>query len=245
MISEHFSIWNLINNEPMHKIEKIILTASGGPFLNTSVKKIKNINPKYALSHPNWKMGKKISIDSSNMMNKVFEYIEAKKIFNLDRKELDILVHPSSYVHAIVYFKGGIIKLLAHEAKMTIPISSALGVDDFSSKNSFDLSLKKLNSMKFLVPNKFKFPLLSLIDQLPTNTSYFETILITLNDSLVKKYLDKKINYISIQQNLLRLIKKPFFRKYYKLKPKSIYDIKKMISITKSYLNTNINYYND
>ena len=86
---------------------------------------------------------------------------------------------------------------------------------------------------------------MSLIDLLPTNTSYFETILITLNDSLVAKYLDKKINYISIQQNLLKLIKKPFFRKYYKLKPKSIYDIKKMISITKSYLNKNINYYND
>ena len=85
---------------------------------------------------------------------------------------------------------------------------------------------------------------MSLIDLLPKNTSYFETILITLNDSLVKEYLDKKINYISIQQNLLKLVKKPFFIKYYKLKPKSIYDIKKMISITNTYLNLNLKYYN-
>ena len=81
--SEHFSIWNLIKNENINDVEKIVLTASGGPFLNLSNSKISNIHPKFALKHPNWKMGKKISIDSSTMMNKIFEFIEAKVVFNV------------------------------------------------------------------------------------------------------------------------------------------------------------------
>ena len=80
------------------------------------------------LKHPNWKMGKKISIDSSTMMNKIFEFIEAKKIFNLKKKKLSIIIHPSSFIHAIVFFKGNLIKFLAHETNMTIPISNALGI---------------------------------------------------------------------------------------------------------------------
>ena len=87
--------------------------------------------------------------------------------------------------------------------------------------------------MKFILPNIKKFPLISLIDKIPDNDSYFETILISLNDILVDKYLNGEINYISIQKNLLKLIEKPLFKKYYKLKPKNIYDIKKMILITK------------
>ena len=106
-------------------IEQVILTASGGPFLNKPVKIINNAKPHLALKHQIGKW-KKISIDSSTMMNKIFEYIEAKKIFNLKKKQLSILIHPSSFVHAIIFYKGGLIKLLAHEAKMTIPISNAL-----------------------------------------------------------------------------------------------------------------------
>ena len=86
--SEHFSIWSLIKNENKKNIKKIYLTASGGPFLNKKLKNIKNIKPKFALKHPNWKMGKKISIDSATMMNKIFEVIEATKIFNLKIKKI-------------------------------------------------------------------------------------------------------------------------------------------------------------
>ena len=89
-------------------------------------KKLLNIKPKYALKHPSWKMGKKISIDSSTMMNKIFEYLEAKKIFKLKQNNIKILIHPDSYIHAIVYFKNGLIKFLAHIPKMIIPISCAL-----------------------------------------------------------------------------------------------------------------------
>ena len=127
--SEHFSIWKLIKNEPNEDIEKIILTASGGPFLNKSIRQLPNISPKKALKHPNWKMGKKITIDSATMMNKVFEFIEAKKIFNIKKQNLSILVHPSSFIHAIVFFKGNLIKFLGHETNMIIPISNALGIN--------------------------------------------------------------------------------------------------------------------
>ena len=99
--------------------------------------------------------------------------------------------------------------------------------------------------MKFLHPKVKQFPIISLIKKIPDEISYFETILISLNDSLVNKYLNNEINYISIQRNIINLIERPFFKKYYKLKPKNIYDIKNMISITKNYLNLNFKYYYD
>ena len=241
--SEHYSIWELIKHDNKNDIDKIVLTASGGPFLNRSKKNLINIKPKFALKHPNWKMGKKISIDSSNMMNKILEYIEAKKIFNLKKKDISILIHPSSFVHAIIFYKGGLIKFLAHETKMTIPISNALNSKISNKKNLINKNLNNLNNVKFIIPDKKKFPLIDIIQLIPEKTSYFETILITLNDTLVEKYLNGKINYISIQRNLLKLIKTTYFSKFYKLKPKNIYDIKNMIYLTKTYLEKRIKYY--
>ena len=209
------------------------------------VKKLKNVDPRLALKHPNWKMGKKISIDSSTMMNKVLEFIEAKKIFNVKKKQISIIIHPSSYIHAIVYFKSDIIKLLAHDTKMSIPISNALGITKTKFKNDYFLDLKNFNNLNFSVPSNKQFPLLSLIDLLPDETSYFETILISINDILVSKFLDGSINYLSLKKNLMNLIKSPYFKKYYKLKPKNIYDIKNMIDITKKYLELNLKYYNE
>ena len=241
--SEHFSIWKLIKNEPKSSIDRVILTASGGPFLTKPKKNLSNIDPNDALRHPTWKMGKKISIDSSTMMNKIFEYIEAIKIFDLKKEDISILIHPSSFIHAIVFFKHNIIKFLAHETSMTIPITNALQINKTDRQNINRNLLKNFNEIKFLIPEKKKFPLISIIDLIPQNSSYFETILITINDNLVYKYLNGQINYKSIQMNILRLINKPYFRRYYKLKPKSIYDIKKMIIITKKYLEGNIKFY--
>ena len=108
MNSEHFSIWSVIKDYDRSGIDKIFLTASGGPFLN---KKIKiNTKIKDAINHPNWKMGKKISVDSATLMNKIFEIIEARKIFDIELKKFDILIHPKSYIHAIVKLKNGLIK---------------------------------------------------------------------------------------------------------------------------------------
>ena len=177
------------------------------------------------------------------MMNKIFEFIEAKKIFNLKKNQLSILIHPSSFVHSIVFFKGHIIKLLAHETSMSIPISNALDIYNDYDLKSYNKNIKDLNNLKFEIPNNKQFPLLSILNHLPQKCSYFETILITINDYLVEKYLNNEINYISIHHNLLRLIKSPFLLKYYKLKPKNIYDIKKVINITKYYIKNKIKFY--
>ena len=237
--SEHFSINELIKSDTKNYINKIVLTASGGPFLNKNIN-LSNISPEIALKHPNWKMGKKISIDSSNLMNKIFEFLEAKKIFNLRNKKIDILIHPSSYIHAIVFFKTNLIKFLAHDAKMTIPISNALGIENKFNKKIVTKNFLEMNNINFQKPNLKKFPLLEILKLIPENYSYFETILVTLNDELVSKYLSGDINYLSIQKNLLKLIKNPYFKSYYKLKPKNIYDIKNMIDLTKNYLNDNL-----
>ena len=241
--SEHFSIWKLIANEKKETIDKIVLTASGGPFLNKSKKKIINIKPSVAMKHPNWKMGKKISIDSSTMMNKVFEFIEAKKIFNLKKDKISILIHPSSYIHAIVYFNGDIIKFLAHEAKMTIPISNALGVKNKKINKITHRNIKKYNNLNFSIPKLNDFPLLKILKLIPEKESYFEIILTTLNDNLVNKYLNGKINYVSIQKNLLYFIKCTFFKKFFRLKPLNISDVKSMIKKTNDYLDKNIKLY--
>ena len=235
--SEHFSIWTLLKNQNIKNVEKIYLTASGGPFLKKKLSQIKNIKPKYALKHPNWSMGKKISIDSATMMNKIFEVIEAVKIFKLDIKNFEILIHPRSLIHAIVDFKIGITKFLAHDTTMVIPIINSLYPK--KQKNNFinkKFNFTNLNGLNFIKPDIKNFPLLSIIKKNYIN-SYYETILITINDELVKKYLNNEISYISIHKILLKLIKNPYFIKFYRSSPKNINDIKIMVKITKGYLN--------
>ncbi len=238
--SEHFSIWSLIKSENKNNVKKIYLTASGGPFLNKKLIDIKNIKPKEALKHPNWKMGKKISIDSATMMNKIFEVIEAKKIFNLNIKHFEILIHPRSYVHAIIHFKSGLTKLLAHDTTMEIPIINFLYSknDNFTYNNNFNYS--NLNGINFAKPKTKNFPLLKLINNNFNNT-YFEIILVTINDELVNSYLNNSISYYSIHKLLFKLLKKPYFTKYYNASPKNINEIKFMVDKVKKYICKNIN----
>ncbi len=222
--SEHFSIFKLIDNQSNQLIKKIIITASGGPFLK---KKINNkIKISDALNHPNWKMGKKITVDSSTLMNKVFEVIEAQKIFNIKLNKIKILVNPNSYIHAIIIFKNGTIKFLAHENKMEIPIFNSIYNDNkYFNYNTADLNLPKINNLSLSEPNHKKFKSLNLLKLIPQNHSLFETILITVNDELVQMFLNKKIKYINILNFLLRIINFKKFKKYCKVKPNSIKQI--------------------
>ena len=234
--SEHFSIWSLLKNENIKKVKKIYLTASGGPFLYKKLENIKNIKAKFALNHPNWKMGKKISIDSATMMNKIFEVIEAIKIFNLKINKFEILIHPKSYLHAIVHFNNGITKLLAHTTTMEVPIANAIHLkEDSYVYPSNDFAYNKLNGTNFLKPNKKNFPLLNILNYKFNNT-YFEIILVSINDGLVRKYLENKISYISLHKIMINLLKKPYFKKYYYQKPKNINDIKDMVQKVNEFL---------
>ncbi len=200
---------------------------------------IKNIKPKHALNHPNWKMGKKISIDSATMMNKIFEVIEAKKIFDLNIKNFDILIHPKSYIHAIIHFKNGLTKLLAHDTTMEIPILNFLHLNNKKFLYNNNFNFKNLNGVNFIKPNIKNFPLLKLVNNEFKNT-YFEIILVTLNDSLVNMYLQNLISYFSIHKQLLNLMKKPYFARYYNVSPKNINEIKNMVDKVKKYIDTNL-----
>ena len=157
---------------------------------------------KDALMHPSWKMGKKISIDSSTLMNKVYEVIEAKNIFNISYKKLSILSHPNSYVHAIVHYDNGMINLIAHQTNMEIPIINSLYTsNNFIYKNNFKIDLMKLNDLKLNSINSNRFPVVKLIKSLPKKNSLFETVLVTANDELVKLYLSKKLNIMKSVKN--------------------------------------------
>ena len=178
-------------------VKKIYLTASGGPLLNISKNKLKKISISDVLKHPNWRMGKKISVDSSTMMNKVFEIIEAKKIFNIDYNKLDILIHPNSYIHAIVEFQNNMISIIAHHTTMDIPIFNSFYKNDELNlnKNLYNLDLKKLNNASFKNVNFEKFPLVKILNDIPKKESLYETVLVAANDELVNYYLKKKIKY--------------------------------------------------
>ena len=223
--SEHFSLWYALKNTNKLSIEKVFLTASGGPLLKLAKKNIKNVKISEALNHPNWVMGKKISIDSCTMMNKVFEVIEAKNIFDLSYKNISILTHPSSYIHAIVKFKDGLIKIIAHDTTMKIPIYNTVS----SEKNKFIrtdfLNLTKLNNLDLNYIDNKLFPVVKILKILPEKISLFETVILTINDHLVHLFLNKKIKYYQIQNLLLKFIKKKVFIKYKKMKPKKIEDI--------------------
>ena len=234
--SEHFSIWyGLLNND--REIDKVILTASGGPFHKLPLSKFKKININQALKHPNWRMGNKITIDSSTMINKIFEIIEAKNIFNLRYDNIDILIHPQSYVHALIKFKDGLIKIIAHDTTMKIPIANSLISYDkkFFSTNKIDIN--KLNNLNFKKINEKKFPMVKLLKFLPNNHSLFETIIVSANDTLVNLFLNKKINFIDIHKFLFKLISLKEFNKYKKLKPNKVEDILKL----NKYVNFKIN----
>ena len=122
----YFSINQLTHDYKDSDVKKIYITASGGPFLRRPLSSFHKIKPKAAYKHPNWKMGKKISIDSSNLMNKLLELIEAHRLFSFNPIKYEIIIHPQSLIHAIVVFKNGQSKFLYHETDMKIPISNAI-----------------------------------------------------------------------------------------------------------------------
>ena len=226
--SEHFSIYSLLGNSKNLNIEKVFITASGGPFKNYPLKKFNSISPKLALNHPNWKMGKKITVDSATMMNKVFEVIEAKKIFDLNYKKLSILVHPKSYVHAIVKFNNGLIKMLIHDTNMTIPIFNSLYPNHEKKIRSNKLDLSIINDLQFNTVDKKRFPIIELLNKLPEKDSLFETIIVSANDTLVHLFLNKKIKFTDISKVLLKIIKQEEFTRYRYIKPKNIEQILKL-----------------
>ena len=225
--SEHFSIWYALRNN-FSNIEKIFLTASGGPFNSLPLKNFKKINIKQALKHPNWKMGKKISVDSATMMNKVFEIIEAKNIFDIDYKKLTILIHPKSYIHAIIKFNNGMIKIIAHDTNMKVPIFNSLYLNSDKGIKTDKLNLVNLNNLEFKFVNTKRFPIVSVLKNISNKSSLFETLIVSANDEFVGLFLDNKIQFVDIYKKLIKFIKLKEYKKLKSIRVKKIDDIIKL-----------------
>ena len=170
-------------------------------------------------------MGKKISIDSSTLINKVFEVIEAKHIFELPFSKISILTHPSSYVHALVKFSNGLIKIIAHDTTMIIPIFNTIFTDENKKISSKEIDIKKLNNLNLRKVDIEHFPAIKIIKKMPGKISLYESVIVSVNDRLVNLFLEKKIKYNQIVSIMLKLINYKVFLKYKKLTPKKIEDI--------------------
>ena len=205
--SEHFSIWSLLNKEKNDHIDEVIITASGGPFLNYPIKKFNKITPSMAIKHPNWSMGKKISIDSATLMNKVFEIIEAQRIFDIKISKFKIMTHPDSYIHAIVKFKNGLIKLLAHETSMSIPIyNSLVSNHEKSNLKTKRIDFSILNNLNFKKVDTKKFPSIKILKNIKDYSTLYETAIVSANDQLVDLFLKKKIKFTDLSKHLIKIL---------------------------------------
>ncbi len=232
--SEHFSIWSLLDNYKIknnlkikNSIEHIVITASGGPFLNVSSKNFKKIKIRDAINHPTWKMGKKISIDSSTLVNKIFEVIEAQRLFKINIKNISIKIHNKSYIHSIVKFKNGLIKICAHEPDMMIPINGTLYE---RNKLNFKkmVNFKILNNLNLHDVDKKKFKALKILDNYPNFTSLFDTAFVTINDELVNLFIKNKIKYSDITYYLLKILNDKKIQSLKKKKPRNYKEIHKI-----------------
>ena len=232
--SEHFSMWYALKNSSKDNIDKLYLTASGGPLLKLPIRKFRSLKISKIIKHPNWKMGAKISVDSATMMNKIFEIIEAKKIFEIEYNQISILVHPQSYLHAILKFKDGMINLIAHDTTMQIPINNTLGPFKNKKLKFKQIDLNKLNNLQLSLIDKKKFPIVNVLRKLPKKDSLFETVLVSVNDHLVNLLLNKKITYLELIEKLFKIISKKEYIRYKFIEPKKITDILNLNKALKS-----------
>ncbi len=218
--SEHFSILKLLENHNQNEIKKIYLTASGGPFLNFKQLKLKKVKPKDALKHPKWRMGKKISVDSATLMNKILELIEAQKLFNIPMNKLDIVIHPESLVHAILELKNGLIKFIYHETSMIIPLANAIFNNKVDIKN-YIKSERKIENLNFKKIDKKIFPIIDIkkrINEYPSTP----IIINAANEVLVDQFLRKNIQFLTISFILKKILRDSNYKNYAVKQPNTI-----------------------
>ena len=212
--SEHFSISNLIKNKNKNSIKKIYLLASGGPFFGKKVN-LHKVTPAQAAKHPNWKMGKKISIDSANLMNKILEVIEASLIFNFPIIKFKIIIHPQSLIHAIVEFRNGLSTMLYHNNNMKIPISNSL-YDNFYINKKTNNNFSYDKALSFYNPQTQKLPSIRILGLKKILNETGFVLINGLNEILVDKFLNNKILFTDIVYKLLTILKSKVVKNYLK-----------------------------
>lgn len=203
--SEHSAIFQSMQGEQKDTIEKIILTASGGPFFKKDIEEFKNITLEDALNHPNWDMGNKITIDSATMMNKGLEVIEAKWLFDLEIDAIDVLIHPQSIIHSMVQFHDSSIIAQLGLPDMKLPIAYALDYPKRKYRDFKRLDLSEITKLTFYKPDE-KFKCLQLAYQALKTGGSMPTVLNTANEIYVNKFLNREIDFLDIPKNIEKVM---------------------------------------
>ena len=196
--SEHSAIWQCLVGESKEEVKRLILTGSGGPFREKKISTFKDIKPEDALKHPNWEMGKKITIDSASMMNKGLEVIEAVWLFEMDSQKVDIVVHPQSIIHSMVEFDDTSVKAQLGLPDMKIPIQYALSYPNHIKTNWEPLDLVKIKSLSFENADDERFPCIKLAYESLARGGTSSSVLNVANEQAVYRFLNKEIGFMEI-----------------------------------------------
>ncbi|MCL2597174.1 MAG: 1-deoxy-D-xylulose-5-phosphate reductoisomerase [Paludibacter sp.] len=218
--SEHSAVFQCLTGENSNDIEKLILTASGGPFLKKTLAELQTVTSEQALCHPNWEMGAKITIDSASMMNKGFEVIEAKWLFGLPPEKIEVVVHPQSIIHSMVQFTDGSIKAQMGMPDMRVPIQYALGFPERLESNFERLNFTKINNLTFEKPDLQRFINLELAYSAIKKGGNMPCILNAANEIVNYAFLENKIGFLQMSQiietvmNTSTFVKSPTYEDY-------------------------------
>ncbi len=229
--SEHSALWQCIIGEKKNNIKRIILTGSGGPFRTFPIEKLQYVTKEDALKHPNWKMGKKITIDSATMMNKGFEVIEAYWLFGIEYHNIDIVIHPESIIHSMVEFIDGSIKAQLSIPTMLIPIQFALTYPDRIVNNDISFNFLDNNSLSFEKPDLNKFRCIKLAYDAGKSRGTYPTVLNVANDLAVDLFLKEKIKFLDIE----KIIEKAL-NWHTNISNPNMNDIKDTMQLTENYI---------
>lgn len=204
--SEHSGLFQCMQGENWDNVEKVFLTASGGPFFRYNKEKLKNVTIEEALKHPNWTMGKKITIDSATLMNKGFEVIEAVHLFSLDIEQVDVLIHPQSIIHAIVQFSDGSLKAQLSYPDMRMPIAYALFYPERKYQNTKRIDFHQLAHLDFYEPDYEMFPCLQFAYEALQAGGSASCVLNAANEVAVEAFLCRKIAFYQIPEIIVRCL---------------------------------------
>lgn len=202
--SEHSAIFQSMQGNAGNKINRILLTASGGPFRGKTKEELKTVQVEDALKHPNWSMGRKITIDSSTLVNKGLEVIEAKWLFDTDADKIEVVVHPQSIIHSMIEYEDGAVIAQLGTPDMKLPIQYALYFPERKGPTSARLDFAKLRALEFYEPDTKVFPALSMAYEALRIGGSMPTVYNAANEWSVAAFLDRKIGYTDIVENIRR-----------------------------------------
>ncbi len=212
--SEHSAIFQCLQASSREDLNKIIITASGGPFLGKKLHQLKKVSKEKALCHPNWSMGAKITIDSATLMNKGLEVIEAVHLFDLPQSKVDVVVHPQSIIHSLVEWKDGAVLAQLGVPDMKIPIQYALTFPKRVNFVSEPLDLTKVSQMTFLPPDRETFGCLATCEQAINMGGLYPAAVNGANEEAVKLFLNDKIDFLDIAELSRQMLRESFEKTY-------------------------------